>query len=223
MSVKIPTNPEHLKNFMINYIGKILPASEAKKIRKKLEKNCMDISKEMFDKIMAQYKKVVKKEKVKLDGGSKKRTKKRRKSNKRRTKKNQKGGLIGEFIIYSFGFVSLLSIALIVVAAPFILIKDCYDQHQTSLAHRRWDREDEEFQREVMDPYRERIRPSPPPQDTRTMTQRRLGRSRGHITPIKQARKHLGLKGRDATDAYIEEGLTVEGADAARDRGLLYR
>ena len=217
MSVKIPTNPEHLKNFMINYIGKILPASEAKKIRKKLEKNCIDISKEMFDKIMAQYKKVVKKEKVKLDGGSKKRTKKRRKSNKRRTKKNQKGGLIGEFIIYSFGFVSLLSIALIVVAAPFILIKDCLDkravdaQNQYSLEQRqrRWREEEQQWREDEL----------------RTMNQSRPRPRRGRLNQVRQLRAFQNDGGSgfgdrstaEAADLLLGEGITDMSASRARD------
>ena len=85
MIVKIPTNPEELKNFLIKYIGKILPDAEAESMREFLK--CKNITYQIYDKIMLQYKKVVKRGKkpqIKLDGGSKKRTKRSRKSKKRR-------------------------------------------------------------------------------------------------------------------------------------------
>ena len=84
MNVTI-ANRSQLKNFLIKYIGKILPDAEAESIREILK--CKNITDQIYDKIMIQYKKVVKKGKkpqIKLDGGSKKRTKRRRKSKKRR-------------------------------------------------------------------------------------------------------------------------------------------
>lgn len=134
MIVKIPRNPEELKNFLIKYIGKILPDAEADKMRELLK--CKNITYQIYDKIMIQYKKVVKRGKkpqIKLDGGSKKRTKRRRKSKKRRTKKNQKGGSLVEFVLYSFAFLSLLSIAIPIISLPFILIKECHNKRKENL------------------------------------------------------------------------------------------
>ena len=134
MIVKIPTNPEELKNFLIKYIGKILPDAEAESMREFLK--CKNITYQIYDKIMLQYKKVVKRGKkpqIKLDGGSKKRTKRRRKSKKRRTKKNQKGGDLVEFVLYSFAFLSLLSIAIPIISLPYILIKECYNKRKENL------------------------------------------------------------------------------------------
>ena len=134
MIVKRPTNPEELKNFLIKYIGKILPDAEAESMREFLK--CKNITYQIYDKIMLQYKKVVKRGKkpqIKLDGGSKKRTKRSRKSKKRRTKKNQKGGDLVEFVLYSFGFLSLLSIAIPIISLPYILIKECYNKRKENL------------------------------------------------------------------------------------------
>ena len=134
MIVKIPTNPEELKNFLIKYIGKILPDAEAESMREFLK--CKNITYQIYDKIMLQYKKVVKRGKkpqIKLDGGSKKRTKRSRKSKKRRTKKNQKGGDLVEFVLYSFAFLSLLSIAIPIISLPYILIKECYNKRKENL------------------------------------------------------------------------------------------
>ena len=134
MIVKIPTNPEELKNFLIKYIGKILPDAEAESMREFLK--CKNITYQIYDKIMLQYKKVVKRGKkpqIKLDGGSKKRTKRSRKSKKRRTKKNQKGGDLVEFVLYSFAFLSLLSIAIPIISLPYIFIKECYNKRKENL------------------------------------------------------------------------------------------
>ena len=97
---------------------------------------CKNITYQIYDKIMLQYKKVVKRGKkpqIKLDGGSKKRTKRSRKSKKRRTKKNQKGGDLVEFVLYSFAFLSLLSIAIPIISLPYILIKECYNKRKENL------------------------------------------------------------------------------------------
>ena len=134
MIVKIPTNPEELKNFLIKYIGKILPDAEAESMREFLK--CKNITYQIYDKIMLQYKKVVKRGKKpqkKQDGSTKKRTKRSRKSKKRRTKKNQKGGDLVEFVLYSFAFLSLLSIAIPIISLPYILIKECYNKRKENL------------------------------------------------------------------------------------------
>ena len=132
MSVKI-ANRHHLKQFINKHIGKVLPLDVAAQM--KVDIGCIDITPKMYSKIMTQYNKVKRNRnpKLKLDGGfskKSKKSKKRRKSNKRRTKKNQKGGFLDEIVIYSFGFVSLISIALFVIVSPFILVKDCLDKRE---------------------------------------------------------------------------------------------
>ena len=124
------TNPVELKNFVIKYMGKILPTTIAESFKNDLE--CIDITHETYNKIMSQWQSV-KREKLKLDGGSlfrRKRTKKKRKkrnkkSSKRRTKKNQKGGDPFTFIGYSFATLSFLSIAIPIIIYPFILVNNC--------------------------------------------------------------------------------------------------
>ena len=125
-------NRSQLKKFLIKYIGQILPTTEAKFFKNKLE--CIAITDTIYDKIMMQWKKVVeKKEKLKKEGGSrfrKKRTKKKRKSSKRRTRKNQKGGDPFTLIAYSVSFFTLLGIALPIIMMPFITVKDCIKRNQ---------------------------------------------------------------------------------------------
>ena len=164
MIVKIPRNPEQLKNFLIKYIGKILPDAEAESMVEFLK--CKNITDQMYDKIMIQYKKVNKK-KVKLDGGSKKRTKRSRKSKKRRTKKNQKGGNLVEIVLYSFAFLSLLSIAIPIISLPYILIKECYNKRKENLENqarldtqRGWQAEAARLEELLREPRLRRRRPS---------------------------------------------------------------
>ena len=212
MSVKI-ANRHHLKQFINQHIGKVLPLDVAAQM--KVDIGCIDITPKMYSKIMTQYNKVkATQPKLKLDGGfskkgkKSKKSKKRRKSNKRRTKKNQKGGFLDEIVIYSFGFVSLISIALFVIVSPFILVKDCLDkreadaQNQYSLEQRqrRW-RED----------------------DLRAMNQsppRRRGPN--HLRAIKAFQKDGGsefgdLSAAEAADRLMGEGITEASASYTRD------
>ena len=218
-SVKI-ANPDDLKEFINKYIGQVLPAKEAKQMTNNLQ--CMNITQNMYDKIMRQNKKVVKKERpeFELDGGFRKKrrkrrkSKKRRKSNKRRTKKNQKGGVVEEVIIGSFCFVSLLSIALFVIASPFILIKECADRIETRIndAPQQWTperrrRENEQWDRRVA------MNQSPPQP------------RRGWLNQFRQvdAFQNNGGSGfgdpttAEAADRLLEEPITEMSASRARD------
>ena len=207
MIVKIPTNPEELKNFLIKYIGKILPDAEAESMREFLK--CKNITYQIYDKIMLQYKKVVKRGKkpqIKLDGGSKKRTKRSRKSKKRRTKKNQKGGDLVEFVLYSFAFLSLLSIAIPIISLPYILIKECYNKRKENLENqarldtqRGWQADAARLEELESRPRLRRRRPS-------------QGRALKGLAKAKNKRLDLG----EAED-LMEEPPTEKSATRARD------
>ena len=215
MKVRIPNTPELLQIFMRAHIGKILPPDATKKFKKTLE--CGGINDTQFKKIMNRYMVVVGKKKVKLDGGSKKRTKRRTKrrgkSNKRRTKKNQKGGVLGEFIIYSFGFVSLLAIALCVVATPFILIKDCYNEHRINETYRIREQEDADRRRTYEDNRDAMFSPYDENAQQPVRYRLDLGKKRA-IKAVQRSGKNFSP---DQYNIILSEDVTRESAETARD------
>ena len=221
MRVRI-SSADDLKKFINNYKGYVGPT--ANQIGNKIvNSGCVDITQDMYNQIMTQYKKVmiqynkvVKKEK--LDGGFRRerkkgrKSKKRRKSNKRRTKKNQKGGVGEEVIIYSFGFVSLLSIALLVIASPFIIIKDCHDKRKEYLGNlARLERERVEGERAEEEASRQL-------RHRRSAASRSRSRRRTHVPAILAKGEASNKKPTiEEVEDLILEGITRKSATRSRE------